>query len=212
MVANWGDLKERVARDLEPYLGRLNGDEIEEALTEAIEHYASEPFSFLDVISAGLTTTALQDSNTLPTDLVSLDLVTLTIGGRAYLLDDMPFDRYRQLQQSAASTTGQPSDYSLFADSIWWYATPVEAFPYTLYYRGRLAAPSEDEETNGWVDSAWPLLRYYALDELGSTALHGNVPGPLLDRWQMKASEKRSELRSKGIGRELMPRHRARDF
>lgn len=210
MASTYGELKDRVARDLEPYIARLNGDEIGQAVLDAVEYYADEPLWWLDAVSSGLTTTASQASDTLPTDLLSIDEVTITVNNDAYPLETVPYDYYRWLQTDETDLVGQPFKYSLFNNSIWWYPTPDQAYTYTLYYRKRLTALSADSDTNDWITYGWRLLRWHAEADLAAGPL--NLPDPMFARWSALADRELRQLRSKSLGRMMVPRGRPRDF
>lgn len=210
MASNYGELKERIARDLEPHLGRLNGDEIGQAVLDAIEYYADEPLWFLDHVSSGLTLTANQPSDPLPTDLIELEHATVLVGDDNYPLETVPYDHYRWLQTSETDLVGQPFQYSLFQNRIWWYPTPDQAYPYTLYYRRRLSALSADSDTNDWITYGWRLLRWHAEADLGIGPLE--LPGDRVATWVAAAENEKHELRRKSIDRMVLDRGRPRDF
>ena len=209
MVATFGDLKDRVARDLEPYLGRLNGDEIGQAVLDAIEHHADQPFWFLDHVSTGLATTALQASDDLPADLIKLDTVTLQQGDDDFPLEPLPWDIYREWQTTPSATTGQPNWYSFYQSKIWWYTTPDQAYPYTLYYRRRLPVLADDDDTSDWITYGWRMLRQSAKYELAIGPLELEQKAMT---WFASAEDFRRALARKSTDRMVLNISRARDF
>lgn len=210
MASNFAELKDRIARDLEPWLDRLNGDEIDQAVLDALEFYADEPFWFLDHVSSGLTLTANQPSDAMPDDLVAIDEVTVLVGDDNYPLETVPYDRYRWLQTTPTALVGQPFQYSLFQSKIWWYPTPDQNYPYTLYYRRRLPALSADSDTNEWITFGWRLLRWHAEADLGIGPLA--LSDGQVTRWMVAAEGEKRKLMRKSIDRMVLDHGRPRDF
>lgn len=209
-VTTFGDLKERVARDLEAHLSRLTGDEIGCAIVDAVERWADAPLWWTDGITTGLTTTASQASDTLPTEFVQIYEVTMTVSNDQYPVDPIPYDEYRWLQADEVDLVGQPFRYSLYNNKIWWYPTPDQAYSYKLYYQKRLTTLSADTDTNDWITYGWQWLRWEALAELGTSPL--DLPEQQVGRWRALAERERQRLLSKSTGRMVMSQGLPREF
>lgn len=209
MATSFGELKERVARDLEPHLSRLHGDEIGRAIIDAVEYYSDEPLWFLDEIQA-LSTVAGTDNYALPTNLLSLDVATLTSDGDEFPLEPVDFQKYRWLQVDTSDLSGEPYRYSLYDNSIWLYPTPDAVYTYTLYYRKRLVELTADTDESDWITYGWRLLKWHALSDLGTSPL--DLPDFTVTRWAALAERELQKLRSKSVGRMVLPTGRPRDF
>lgn len=208
-ISTFGEMKERLIRDLEPHVGRLTGDEVGIAITDAIERMTDEPFWWLDYVRSA-TMTASQSSDAMPSDLVSIDEITVLVGGDNYPLDEIPYDEYRWLQTSETDLVGQPNAYSLFQNKFWWYPTPDQGYTYSIYYQRRLTELSDDTDTNEWITYAWQMVRWEALSELGVSPL--DLTSEMCLRWRGLAEREKTRLLRKSIGRTMLSHSCPRAF
>ena len=202
LVSNLGQLQSRIARRLGV---EGQGLEIREELEGAIESYSGEPFWWLQGVTTGLELTAQQANYNLPTDFLDLHTVTVNSTGEDLPLDPVDWERYRWLNTNEVQFQSQPSKYSLYNGQIWFYPTPAQAYPYTLYYRKRFAELSTPTATNDWITYGWRLLFNHVCGELAADS------GAVL-RFQAAAARELNELRSKSEARATVGQWRARDF
>lgn len=197
LIATLGGLTARIARELHRSTDGTFALEIREAIEQAINTYSNEPFSFLQAVSTGRTTTADQQQDSLPSDLVRLDQVTVTFSNRAYPAEPIGFDQMLYLT-STPSVTSRPYRYSLYDDQIWWYPIPDAAYTNTLYYIQQLTEMTEPDDTNAWITDGQRLLLNAVLADLGPLA---DAPLPKIQLYERRRDEALQDLRRDAHGR-----------
>lgn len=167
--ANMGDMKERIASDLERSLSdtthvalsRTWDNEIEDAITDAVQLYRSRPFWFLQQPqSVSLTSTTTADDSYVSEyeGLIKLDSLRITINGQRYQLNHVSFDTMESFHDGNPNS-GQPTSYTRHGGRVRLYPTPDAA--YTLTWSGTFleTALTGDEITNGWMTHGQLLIR-----------------------------------------------------
>lgn len=154
MAADLGTLKARIAREL--HRSDLTTD-IVDAINSAIRYYRSRSFEFLDK-TATFTTTAGVSSYSSIADIGSILTISAVVSGRDYVLEALNYPRFQELQTSPY-LSGQPTGWATYGGSIYVWPTPSGAFPLTVTYQQRVAAPVDDTDVSVWTDDAEPLIR-----------------------------------------------------
>lgn len=191
-MASFGDLKTRIAVDLGDALGRLHGDEIGQAVLDAIEHYSDRPFWFLEESdAASIETVSGTEAYALPSDTMNLSNVTVTASGSTYSLEKQTWGWFRERQENPTDELGQPTDYVIYGNNLYLYPTPNDALTITLWQRGRLTALSADSDTNAWTNNApKELIRAHAKMDLYNNRLlmpdAAAAMKPMVDLWYLR--------------------------
>lgn len=167
--ANLGDMKNRIASDLERTLtdtthvalARTWDDEIEDAILDSIQLYRSRPFWFLQEPNAVSLTSTTSTGNSYVSDypgLIRLDSLRITINGQRYQLREISFTQMES-RFDGVTTDNQPYEYSRFGGRVRIYPTPNDA--YTLTWSGIFedSALTGNEISNGWMTHGQLLIR-----------------------------------------------------
>lgn len=150
-MSTFGDLKEIVARDLDRYLEQLHGEEIGEAIDNAIQFYQHERFWTLEYEDNSLATIDKQPNYPKPAELASIHTIEITVSNSTYPLDVRTWEWYTAIR-TTLSTNGQPTDYATYADEIWLYPVPDrDGWPLTIWGTQQLDTLSADDDTNAWM-------------------------------------------------------------
>lgn len=159
MTNTYGDLKARIASDLERDLTqettdtRTFEDEVEGAITDAISLLQSKQYWFLQQPTSTAktaTTTASNSYVTEPTGLLDLYSLRITVNSQKQEMDEVPFDEMESLHDGADTSTGQPFQYNRFGQRIRVYPIPNDT--YTLTFSGLFTetAMSADSDSSAW--------------------------------------------------------------
>lgn len=136
--------------------------QISDAITNSVRRYNRERLWFLEG-TATLTTSASAASYPLPSDFKAMDSVLLNISGSTFPLTR---NHYSSIDDNDyAHTTGKPSEYTIYGDSIRFYPTPDSAYSTTISYLKALDTPS-DSGSNVWTSAAFDVIRYAAEKEI----------------------------------------------
>lgn len=152
------DLKTRIADEID----RTDfTSQIALAVTTAVSAYKFNRFAFNETTGT-FSTTASDDtyttSDVLPTDILELDTVRITVNSNYYLLEPVTWSTIDGLS-STSTLTGRPTLYSWYAEQLRVYPIPDAAYTITLRYLASVA-----EET--WASRAENLIRARAKREL----------------------------------------------
>lgn len=169
----FGVIKDRIARDLDRHLAELHGDEIGQAVKDAIEFYSHERFWFLEGENTSLTTVANTAAYAKPSNVLEIDEIGLTVGTSIYRLDQESWGWYRERDVTPSGNGSQPGKYIVYQDKIYLYPTPTAAWQVTIWGLMQLPALSADSDTNAWVTPpAAELIRAHAKADLYAGRLH----------------------------------------
>lgn len=157
-MATFGDLKDIIARDLGRHLENLHGDELGEAVKNAILFYAHEPFWSLETGNTSITTVAGTAAYSKPATVLEIINVTVTVSGNQYPLDERSYGWYLERNVTPTLSLGQPIAYALFQDKIYLYPTPSDAWTLTLWCTQLLATLSDDDDDTAWTNDAQQQL------------------------------------------------------
>ncbi len=170
--ANLGDMKNRIASDLERTLtdtthvtlARTWDDEIEDAILDSIQLYRSRPFWFLQepqTVAITSTTTIDEEYVTEPAGLIRLDSLRITINGQRKPLRFITQDEM-ELNFDGNPTSGQPYSYTRYGGRVRLFPAPNLA--YTLTWSGIFedSTLTGNEVSNGWMTHGQMLIRSHA--------------------------------------------------
>lgn len=139
--------------------GRIN-----EAIISAIQHWERERFFFNEARTT-LVTVADQanysTSDGVPTGLVKIDVLTVTVNSTTYPLVDRTYSYIENIKNSV-QYTGWPYSYAYYQEDIWPYPIPNGSFTLNMSYIARLPEVSlsaSDSATNAWMLDAEALIR-----------------------------------------------------
>jgi hypothetical protein len=154
MAGTYGELKSRIRVEL---WNRTDlDDQIELAISRAIEHYASKRFWFNVGRKTGASVLENQYAD-VPAGLRQADAVYVTIGAQECELCRSPLEEIEDLN-GPTQTSGHPSYYADFGAQIRLYPIPNEV--YTLTWLGLidLDTLANDDDSNAWTDQAQDLI------------------------------------------------------
>jgi hypothetical protein len=165
--ANLGDMKNRIASDLERTLTdstwstRTWDDEIEDCILDAIKLNRSKPFWFLQepqTLSLTSTTTAGVEYVSEYPGLMRLDSLRITISGQLQRLYQISHDEMES-RFDGNTSGGEPFEYERWAGRVRLYPTPASA--YTLTWSGIFqdSTLTGNEISNGWMTHGELLIR-----------------------------------------------------
>lgn len=165
MVDAYSDLKAAVVRELENR-GDLS-TQIAAACQSAISHYAKHKFWFTEEQTTAFTVN-LQPSLALPTDHGWIDGFTITYTTYPIRLERRPWREMQELIFNTTQLVGQPTDYAVYADQIWFWPTPNGAYALTMYQNMQNAPPVADTDVTDWstVAKAEELIRSRAVADV----------------------------------------------
>lgn len=161
MSADLATLKARIADEI----NRTDlTSQISNAITSAIAKYRSWRFE-VNEQTATFSTAASTESYaapTLPSDIGEIDSIRMTFNGRRMVLKPMNFLQMQALATST-STNGQPSYWSWYAQTLYFYPIPDAIYSTLIAYQQRKAAPASDSDTSTiWTNQAEALVRHCA--------------------------------------------------
>jgi hypothetical protein len=154
----YGQIQTRIADEL--HRTDLTA-QIKLAIVSAVEHYERERFWFTESITTSVTTTIGQNYIAMPSDMVNIDKIQITVGTSKYNLTRIGYDEWAD-KASTSTTSGQPTEYSVYQDRIYLFPTPGSAYTVTLSYVDRLTTLSGSSDANGWTNYAEELIRQRA--------------------------------------------------
>ncbi len=175
-MTTFADLKTRVADELDR---QDLSTQIDRELRKAVNHYERQRWWFNEE-QATASTVASQANYSVPTDLMSLELVEITISTRRLELNEISWSRYVE-DWRELTTTGQPSDWAYYADQIWLGAIPNDVYTLTLHYTKTLGSLSDGSD-NAWTNFGEDLITSRTLKTLGARVL--GLDTTQLKTWQ----------------------------
>jgi hypothetical protein len=128
---------------------------LDRAISRAIEYYQDERFWF-NVGSETAVTVASTATVARPAVRVA-DKVTISNSGSVSSLTKGALGDFIE-----NSSTGVPSSYAEYGDSLYLYPIPNGAYTLTLYGVRDIAAPTLDAESTVWTNEAYDLIAAHA--------------------------------------------------
>lgn len=176
-MSDLGTMRRRIAFEL----GRDDlVPRIRPAILAAIAYLEQERYWFNGEEVVALTT-ANTPTVAVPTDLLALDLLTITNGGVRTPLTKIAYETLRGI--STTTLTSMPEFWAYFADQLWLYPTPNAVYTLNLSYHKKLAALELDSSTNAWMTDGEEAVRLRA--EIDLLAHKGGQSGAILaERFQ----------------------------
>lgn len=167
-MATYSDLKSQIADDLRR--SDLTS-QIATAVKSAIRDHSKERFWFNETRSYALTLTSGTSEYTLSAaapvyNFIKIDWVKIPISGIQVQMTRIDPNEMEVLHST--TFTGQPTEWTLYADKLRVYPTPDTTYAATVAGHYRLTPLSSDSDTNAWTDQeiAFDLIRYSALKRL----------------------------------------------
>jgi hypothetical protein len=159
-MATLADLKARI-------IAETNRDDLaddlatalDEVISRAIEFYAVQRFTFNEYRQTA-TTVANNQYVTLPSGIRMIDYLSVTVGSNAYPLRPQAWQVIEEWN-GYATTSGQPTDYSVQTGQVRLYPVPNTAYPLTFLGVADVTPAldySDDTSTNAWLTDGYDLL------------------------------------------------------
>jgi hypothetical protein len=166
------DLKASIARDLDADDGYYDAD-VNEAVSEAIRHYAKEIFYFNELDGLTISTVAGQewygagDDAALPF-ITNIDALWMIDSGlRAGLCRKFNQD----IEGGASNLQGRPYAYAHVNKRVRLYPVPDGVYTFKINGLRTYPEPEDDNGDSPWADDAYDLIRARALARLGRGVL-----------------------------------------
>lgn len=165
-MSTYGTMIDRIAAELERSdLGSSSAPGvIGSHINDAIRQYKSRAWWFLQEPSSALktnTTTASNSYVSLPTGLIQVDTLQVTVGGQLERMTPCAHTVMESLHEGSSSE-GQPWNYTLYGARARLYPTPDDVYTLTwtgLFEESALAASAD---TNDWMTHGELLIRHTA--------------------------------------------------
>lgn len=166
-MSTLGDMKARIASDLERTLtdvtsgARTWGDEIEDAILDAIQLNGAKPFWFLQEPKSADLTSSTTAGNSYVSEyagLIRLDSLRITISGQKQQLYPIRQDEM-EVRYDGSTSSGEPFEYARYGGRVRLYPTPGSV--YTLTWSGIFEddALAADTDSNNWTTHGELLIR-----------------------------------------------------
>lgn len=157
----YGTMQARIADEL----GRPDlTPHIKKAIQSALRFYESERMWFNEA-EATATTVSGEENIAVPTDLIEIDVLTLTQSSVRERLARKSYAWIRQ-HSEVATATAIPEHYAYYADQLWLYPVPNGAYTLTMSYVQRLGTLNDPGDTNAWMTHGEELIRNRAKYDL----------------------------------------------
>lgn len=132
------------------------------AIQRAIRYYESERLWFNEARAVSTTTAPVSGVGTpnyaLPSNLIELDNIEITVNSRRYDLDAAPWDTVNALIGASASFD-RPRLHATYQQQFWLYPVPDAAYVLTISYLKTLSTLSVSADTNAWMVEGAALIR-----------------------------------------------------
>lgn len=153
-------LKARIADEL---LRTDLTSQIGYAIADAVALYQKRRFRFTQHRSTFATVagTEFYAAPTIPSDIVQIDSLRLTVNGRQVVMTEWGYGELEAIA-TTTNTQAQPVAWAWYADQIRLYPVPDAAYTVTLSYQRAIAAPTLDTDSNVWTTDAANLIRHAA--------------------------------------------------
>lgn len=144
--------------------------EVQSAIQSAILHYEAEPFWFTERTFTR-STVADQQNYTLSGSTVAILSLKIDVNNTEYQLNPRDYAWFEAVDTSS-SFSGYPYDYAIFADQVFLYPQPNDAYTMTFSDIGKLSTLSDDTDTNAWMTDGEVLIRQRAKAIVKIDVLH----------------------------------------
>ncbi len=153
-MGTYGDLQNRIAdelarSDLTP--------QIQKAIQSSILFYQDDLFWFNDK-ETSINTVANTPSYALPSDFGAKGLITITVTGSRYPINQVSYEYIRE-RQIMSTLVGRPVVYAIFDQKIWTYPIPDAVYVLTVSYRAEFPVLIASGDSNAWTTEAETLIR-----------------------------------------------------
>lgn len=137
--------------------------QVNAAINSAIAHYQRVRFYFNESRAETFSTVASQEfygsaANTNIPNLSKIDTLLITVNGTRYPLTVKPWELL-EAKSSTTTATGQPDEYSYYAQQIRLYPIPDAVYTVRISGLVRFAALSADGDSNAWLTDGEALIR-----------------------------------------------------
>ena len=160
-MADLATLKSRIALDI--HRSDLTA-QIGYAIADAVTHYQSNPFEFLEAIETFSTVAGTEFYSDLD-DIGSIDEVKVTVNGRKVVLEPWTYG-YMESISTTTNTQSQPWAWAWYAGQMRLYPVPDAAYTITVSFKKQYGVPSSDNDSNVWTTEAEALIRAAAKKRL----------------------------------------------
>jgi hypothetical protein len=164
-MSDFGTMKTRIANEMERS-DLLSGGFISNAIQDAIKLHEQRRFWFNESRDLTFNTVAAQRIYTASdaawiASILTIDELFVTVGGQNRCLRRREAAEIELMADNAA-LVGEPYSWAYWDNSIQLYPIPQQAYTVRAYGHIRLAALSEDSDTNAWMTDGERLIRQSA--------------------------------------------------
>lgn len=155
------------------FLNRNYGAETRNAIKAAVRAYERHRWTFNET-STALTTSAGQAFVSLPSNLLILDDIRITINGESIPL--LPRDPQFVRDSNMSNVRGQPVFYALYQNRAELSLIPDSAYSIPVYYVKSLPELTADTDTNAWITGAMEdVIAYHAAKLVWGTVIRNDT-------------------------------------
>ena len=165
-MATYKDLQDRINLD---YLNNMTlVSEVKRAIVNCVRYYETHRFWFNETATA-LACVSGQSYLSVPTDMLELDRLEVTVDGSQDVLTPADFPTIRAMNMNGQG--GAPTHYNYRGDRFELGTIPNSAYSVTCYYVHKYPTLSADSDSNPWTNEAADLIAHAATVELMSGVL-----------------------------------------
>ena len=165
MTDTYSDLQSAIVRELSNRSDLTT--EIQAAIYSAISHYQKHKFWFSEETETAATVNG-QASLALPSDLGWVDGITIIYSTYPIRMERRDWKTMQDLLVNTTILLGQPTDYAIQGNVLWFWPTPNGAYTLTMYENFQNAPPVNGTDSSCWtiVGQAEELIRSRAVADI----------------------------------------------
>lgn len=160
-MATFKDLQDRISLDYLNNMALL--PEVKRAVVNVVRSYETNRYWFNETATA-LACVAAQSYLSVPSDMLTLDRLEITVDGSVVALDETDFGMLRTMTMNGE--TGQPTHYHYRGDRWELAVIPDSAYAINCYYIHKYPTLSADSDSTPWTNEAANLVAHAATLEL----------------------------------------------
>lgn len=168
MADDFQTIKARIADEMKRADLTACATSVQNSVLDAVKYWETKRFWFNTARDTSkLTTTGSAFLSSVPSSILKIDSLKLTVNATDYALKPVPYSLIDSID--TANFTSYPEVYSFYnvgtataTSVIRFYPVPQGAYTATVSYLRRLPALASADSTNQWVVEAEPMIRAYA--------------------------------------------------
>jgi hypothetical protein len=138
--------------------------QIDESINDAINFYMAYRFWFnerTNTFNTVASQKAYGSADSVPTDILEIDSVKVTVSGAFYYPDRVSFKEIEDMDYSSA--TGLPDWWAYYQEKFYFYLVPADVYTITVAYLQSYSALTNTTDNNDFTNNATKLIEYRTL-------------------------------------------------